>query len=74
METTSRWWIECAWYLSSQRLVLVAPVWVRVRDRFDQRSGVGMSRSCKHVIGGADFGKPAEIHNRNALADVLDDG
>jgi hypothetical protein len=46
---------------------------IRQRHSGEQCSRIGMQRLAVELLGAAELGKVAEIHHRDAVADVLDD-
>ena len=59
--------------LEHDALALALALRVRHRDRREERLGVGVLRALVHLVGRALFDDAAEVHHRDAVADVTDE-
>src|ERR1700730_5836028 len=67
------WWLNGARNLAAQSDALPLHLWVRNRDRRQQRFGIGMERGGIKLAGWRGLDDATEIHHGNAPADMLDD-
>src|SRR5258708_39495401 len=69
---TAGWWRNRARHLAPQPKALLLYFWIRDRDRRQQRFGIGVLGRRIKLARGRGLDDAAEIHHRNALADMLD--
>ena len=67
------WWVNWARDLARQSDALPFHSWIRNRDRRQQRFGIGVQRRGIKLAGWRGLDDAPEIHDGNALADMLDD-
>src|SRR6516225_8049393 len=72
MEATARRRIKRARYFARELDTLGARARINLRYRREQRAGVWMARIRIDLVAARQLHDFAEIHNRHALADVLD--
>ena len=72
MEAASAGWVEGARHLAGQLDSLYSLRTIDRRNRRQQRARIGMSRIRVKIVARGDLNDPAKVHDRGALADVLD--
>src|SRR6266478_5992133 len=73
MKMAAGWWLNGARDFAAQSDALPLYFWIRNRDRRQQRFSIGVQRRGIKLAGGRGLDDATEIHDRNALADMLDD-
>src|SRR5262249_52350871 len=72
VEAASRWRIDGAWYIAAQDSAVPARARLGDRHRRQKRLRIGMPWGGKDLTARADLHDLTEIHDRDAMADVLD--
>src|SRR4029450_11331101 len=72
MEMTTRRRIGRVRYFALEDDPIGAKARIRYGDRRQEGLGVGMLRRREQFLGGRGLHDPADVHHRDALADVLD--
>ena len=74
MEFTAAWWVHRAGNVSFEDLDLLSGFHIRGRDRVHQRFGVGVERMIEDLLRIRQFNNIAEVHDADAVGDVLYNG
>jgi hypothetical protein len=74
VEAAARGRVGGAGRLAVQRDPFAGRAEDRLGDRREQRAGIGMARRLEDLVGGAELDDLAEVHHRDPVAHVPDDG
>ena len=66
-------WVGRIGYAALENDTLLPVLEIQARSGREERPGVGVLRGVKDALRGVQLDNPAEVHDGNAIADVLDD-
>ena len=73
MEMATRWGVGRVGYFARENDAVGAKARIRFGDRRQEGLGIGMFRKCEQFFGRRGLHDPADVHDRDPVADVLDD-